>query len=139
MLECPEQHYSDVRLLKTLAAAAVSIRCAVIARADFSAQQIGSSMRACLLGVLVILPLANLNIAAKRVWCAVRVPVAQRPRQSKEFPRGPLPPVPAATPEAKSRTNPQAPAEAAGQATAVEDRRAERLKPRARRSTLTRR
>jgi hypothetical protein len=37
----------------------------------------------------------------------------------------------AVTPEAESRTDPQALAEAADQATAVEDRRAERLKPRA--------
>ena len=90
VLECPEQHYSDVRLLKTLAAAAVSICCAVSARADFRAKRIGPPLRACLLGVLVILPLAMLNIAAKRVWCAVRVPVTQQSRQSKEFPRGPL-------------------------------------------------
>ena len=36
----------------------------------------------------------------------------------------------AVTPEAESRTDSHAPAEAAGQATAVEDRRAERPKPR---------
>ena len=83
VLECPEQHYSDVRLVKTLAAAAVSICCAVFARADFRAKRIGSPLRACLLGVLVILPLAMLNIAAKRVCCAVRVPVAQQSRQRR--------------------------------------------------------
>jgi hypothetical protein len=43
---------------------------------------------------------------------------------------GPTPSTPdvAVTPEAESRTDPHAPAEAAGQATAVEDRRAERPK-----------
>ena len=54
VLECPEQHHSDVRLLKTLAAVVVSICCAVFACADFRAQRIGSLLWAFLLGVLVI-------------------------------------------------------------------------------------
>ena len=104
VLECPEKHYGDVRLLKTFAAVEFSICCTVFARADFRAKRIGSPLRACLLGVLVILPVAMISAAAKRVWCAAHVPVTQQSRQSKAFPMGPTPstPVPAATPEAES-------------------------------------
>ena len=123
--------YRDVCLSSTLVAVAVRICCTVSARAVFRARRIGPHCGHT--GSVCSSSCRWPCSTVQRGVCGVRH-VCQSPSSPGRARRshGPTPSTPdvAMTPEAESRTDPHAPAEAAGQATAVEDRRAERPKPR---------